>query len=110
MGARYYAPWLGAFTQVDTHAGSAANPASMNRFLYAEANPATLIDPTGHMACNTSRPSCAIPNLGPRRSGQPGSCPSPGSTGPRLTGRPIRSQVPIPPATEPTSSQPADIR
>lgn len=48
MGARYYAPSIGAFTQADTYAGSAANPASMNRFLYAEANPATLIDPTGH--------------------------------------------------------------
>ena len=51
MGARFYAPSLGAFTQLDTWAGSAANPASMNRFLYAEANPATLIDPTGHKTC-----------------------------------------------------------
>lgn len=42
MEARYYAPSLGAFTQMDTVAGSAANPASMNGFLYAEANPATL--------------------------------------------------------------------
>jgi RHS repeat-associated protein len=49
MGARFYAPSLGAFTQLDTYAGRAAHPASMNRFLYAEANPATLIDPTGHM-------------------------------------------------------------
>jgi hypothetical protein len=30
--------------------GSAQNPLSMNRFLYAHANPATLIDPTGHYA------------------------------------------------------------
>ncbi len=51
MGARFYAPSLGAFTQVDAVAGSAADPASMNRFLYAEASPATLIDPTGHDAC-----------------------------------------------------------
>jgi hypothetical protein len=27
--------------------GSAQNPLSMNRFLYALANPATLVDPTG---------------------------------------------------------------
>jgi hypothetical protein len=31
--------------------GSAQDPRSMNRFLYAHANPATLIDPTGHGAC-----------------------------------------------------------
>jgi RHS repeat-associated protein len=50
MNAREYSPQLGTFTQQDSYAGSAANPASMNRFLYALANPATLIDPDGHMA------------------------------------------------------------
>ena len=49
-GARDYAPGLGMFTSLDTFAGSAQDPLSMNRFLYAEANPATLIDPSGHMA------------------------------------------------------------
>jgi hypothetical protein len=39
---------MGAFTSLDTVAGSAQNPLSMNRFLNAEANPATFIDPTGH--------------------------------------------------------------
>jgi RHS repeat-associated protein len=47
-GARYYAPGMGAFTSLDTVAGSAQNPLSMNRFLFAEANPATMVDPTGH--------------------------------------------------------------
>ena len=37
------------FTSLDTFAGAAQDPLSMNRFLYAEANPATLIDPSGHM-------------------------------------------------------------
>ena len=50
-GARFYAPGLGTFTQLDSVAGKAQNPLSMNRFLYAEANPATLTDPTGHAAC-----------------------------------------------------------
>jgi RHS repeat-associated protein len=50
MAARDYSPHLGAFTQQDSYAGSAANPASMNRFLYAHANPTTLIDPDGHRA------------------------------------------------------------
>jgi hypothetical protein len=50
MGARFYAPSAGAWTSLDTYAGSAANPASLNRFVYVEGNPASLIDPTGHMA------------------------------------------------------------
>jgi RHS repeat-associated protein len=48
MGSRYYSPQLGTFTQEDSVAGKAADPLSMNRFLYAEANPTTLIDPDGH--------------------------------------------------------------
>jgi RHS repeat-associated protein len=51
MGARDYSPQLGQFTQQDSVQGSAANPLTMNRFLYALANPATLIDPDGHNAC-----------------------------------------------------------
>jgi RHS repeat-associated protein len=50
MTARHYTPGLGVFTQEDSVQGSAANPLSMNRYLYAHANPATLIDPDGHMA------------------------------------------------------------
>jgi hypothetical protein len=48
MSARFYAPGLGTFTQLDTDGGKVANPLSMNRFLYALGNPATFIDPTGH--------------------------------------------------------------
>jgi RHS repeat-associated protein len=51
MSARFYAPSLGQFTQLDSVMGSAQNPLSMNRFLYAHANPATLVDPSGHAAC-----------------------------------------------------------
>jgi RHS repeat-associated protein len=47
-GARFYSPALGIFTQFDSSAGSAQNPVTMNRYLYAGANPATLIDPSGH--------------------------------------------------------------
>jgi RHS repeat-associated protein len=47
-GARYYSPGLGTFTQFDSVSGSAQNPVSMNRYLYAAANPATLVDPSGH--------------------------------------------------------------
>jgi RHS repeat-associated protein len=51
MSARFYSPGLGAFTQLDSVMGSAQNPLSMNRFLYALANPATMIDPSGHAPC-----------------------------------------------------------
>jgi hypothetical protein len=50
MGARDYAPSTGTFTQLDSVQGGAVNPMTMNRFLYALANPATLIDPDGHYA------------------------------------------------------------
>ncbi len=55
IGARMYAPSLGSWTSLDSVAGSAQDPLSMNRFLYAEANPATLIDPTGHAGCDPGR-------------------------------------------------------
>jgi RHS repeat-associated protein len=48
FGARAYDPSLGVFTSFDTMAGGAQNPLTLNRFLYAAANPATLIDPDGH--------------------------------------------------------------
>ncbi len=48
-GARFYAPYLGMFTQLDSVTGKPADPRSMNRFLYAEGNPWTFIDPSGHM-------------------------------------------------------------
>jgi RHS repeat-associated protein len=54
MGARYYSPQLGTFTSEDSTAGKAADPLSMNRFLYAEADSTTLIDPDGHMVASLS--------------------------------------------------------
>jgi hypothetical protein len=48
MVARDYAPATGTFTQLDSVQGTAANPLTMNRYLYVHANPATFIDPDGH--------------------------------------------------------------
>jgi hypothetical protein len=62
------------FTSLDTFAGSAQDPLSMNRFLYAEANPATLVDPTGHRA---KRGGGSAMDYGP----QPESCTSYNCTG-----------------------------
>jgi RHS repeat-associated protein len=50
FGARAYVPDLGTFTSLDSVAGSAQNPLTLNRYLYALGNPATLVDPDGHCA------------------------------------------------------------
>jgi RHS repeat-associated protein len=46
--ARSYLPDLGTFTSLDSVSGSVQNPLTLNRYLYAEGNPATLVDPSGH--------------------------------------------------------------
>jgi RHS repeat-associated protein len=51
FGFREYAPGLGAFTSLDDLVGSAQDPYQLNRFAYAAANPATLVDPDGHDSC-----------------------------------------------------------
>ncbi|MBI2781730.1 MAG: hypothetical protein HYX55_08050, partial [Chloroflexi bacterium] len=58
FGARDYDPGTGAFTQLDSYAGSPADPLSLNRFAYAEANPWTLSDPDGHRPCLDTGSSC----------------------------------------------------
>jgi RHS repeat-associated protein len=63
FGARSYDPSLGAFTSFDSVSGSAGNPLTLNRYLYANANPATLVDPDGHAAwqnsCHYDAEDCA---------------------------------------------------
>jgi RHS repeat-associated protein len=46
--ARAYIPDLGTFASLDTVTGSAQNPLTLNRYLYALGNPATMVDPDGH--------------------------------------------------------------
>jgi hypothetical protein len=55
---------VGTFTQLDTVMGKAVDPRSLNRFLYAEANPATLIDPSGHCAWDANSHSLQGPDCG----------------------------------------------
>jgi RHS repeat-associated protein len=52
FSARAYVPDLGTFTSLDSVAGSAQNPITLNRYVYADANPATLVDPDGHVGIN----------------------------------------------------------
>ena len=58
FGARQYDPAIAAFTSLDTVLGKAANPISLNRYLYAHANPESMIDPDGHAACNYGLGDC----------------------------------------------------
>jgi RHS repeat-associated protein len=67
FGFRAYSPTLGAFTSLDNVAGSAQNPVSLNRFLYAGANPETMVDPSGHVmlgqgqVCSAMADYCGSP-------------------------------------------------
>jgi RHS repeat-associated protein len=47
MGARFYSPELGRFTQADTVVGDPTNPTSLNRYAYAFDSPTNLVDPSG---------------------------------------------------------------
>ena len=51
-------PDLGTFTSLDTVSGSAQNPLSLNRYLYAEADPATLVNTDGHCASSDGWNGC----------------------------------------------------
>jgi RHS repeat-associated protein len=50
MLTRNYLPGLGRFTTQDSFSGQAQDPTSLNQFIFAANNPATLGDPTGQMA------------------------------------------------------------
>ncbi|MDX6694606.1 MAG: hypothetical protein QOF02_2209 [Blastocatellia bacterium] len=48
-GERYYAPNMGNFIQQDSLAGGVDEPASLNRYAYAQGNPNSFTDPSGHI-------------------------------------------------------------
>lgn len=48
FGARYYDPEVGRFISQDPYQGNPGDPPSLHRYLYANANPARYIDPTGY--------------------------------------------------------------
>jgi RHS repeat-associated protein len=51
MGARYYDPSIGRWTQPDAILGTVEHPTTLNRYLYANADPVDLSDPSGYW-CN----------------------------------------------------------
>jgi RHS repeat-associated protein len=48
MGARWYDPTIGLWTQPDTIVPNPMDPLSLNRYAFVEGNPLTNRDPTGH--------------------------------------------------------------
>jgi RHS repeat-associated protein len=50
LRARFYNPDTGRFWNQDTYEGSNADPASLHKYNYANANPVRFIDPSGHMS------------------------------------------------------------
>ena len=53
LRARYMNPQVGRFVTMDTFAGFQCDPYSLHKFLYANANPVNMIDPSGHMSTMT---------------------------------------------------------
>ena len=49
LRARYYDPATGRFVSRDAFPGSAAQPLSLNKYLYALANPVNRTDPSGNI-------------------------------------------------------------
>lgn len=50
LRARFYNPSSGRFTQMDTWQGNMSDPVTLHKYLYANANPVNMIDPTGNFS------------------------------------------------------------
>ena len=50
LRARYYDPGVGRFAQQDTWMGNNSDPITLHKYLYANADPANNIDPSGNFS------------------------------------------------------------
>ena len=50
LRARYYDSTTGRFISADSYSGSTADPVSLHKYLYANANPVMNSDPTGYFS------------------------------------------------------------
>jgi RHS repeat-associated protein len=53
--ARYFDPKLGRFLTQDSYLGQIDEPPSLHRYTYANDNPTTFVDPTGHASVQAGR-------------------------------------------------------
>jgi hypothetical protein len=50
LRARYYNQNTGGFTQMDTYAGNSQDPVTLHKYVYANGNPVSFVDPSGYMS------------------------------------------------------------
>ena len=64
LRARYMNPETATFTSMDSYAGNIYDPASLHRYLYANANPVKYTDPSGHspLVSLTTSVRCLVMN------------------------------------------------
>ena len=48
LRSRFYNPTVGRFGTMDTYQGNLSNPMSLHKYMYTNANPVNMIDPSGH--------------------------------------------------------------
>ncbi|MCC6220523.1 MAG: type IV secretion protein Rhs [Deltaproteobacteria bacterium] len=60
LRARYYTPFNGRFSQMDSFSGFASRPASLNKFIYANSNPVSYTDPSGQISIGAVSATVAI--------------------------------------------------
>ena len=60
LRARYMDPAAATFTSMDSYAGNIYEPASLHRYLYANANPVKYCDPSGHYSVAEAAGTSAI--------------------------------------------------
>lgn len=60
LRARWMDPTVGRFNQMDSYPGKDRMPASLHKYLYANADPVNLVDPTGHSAAGLGQQAAAI--------------------------------------------------
>ncbi len=89
FAARYYDPKTGTFISQDDYLGDDVSPISLNRYLYAAANPLANTDPTGHEDVPVNRAPAT-----PAVQGDP-----------NFIGPPVFIGPPKPPAAAPTAAE-----
>ena len=63
LRARYMDPAAGVFLSMDTYQGNMHDPASLHKYMYANANPITNTDPTGYFSYGDVQTAMGIDNI-----------------------------------------------